>query len=110
MFRTFLLMLFLCGLTLFSVVLEYRASAVGSVCEQPRDLCIPVKPPMCVIPDCEVSCPLLRRSCAQAWREHFIENPVIRSPQSLCFVDVPFDQLQTVARVSTHNILRAMGR
>ena len=59
---TFLLILLLCGLTLFSVVLEYRASAAFSVCEQPGAICVGVKPPMCEIPDCEVLRPLLRRS------------------------------------------------
>ena len=62
MFRKILLILFLCGLTLFSVVLEYRASAAFSVCEQPRSICVSVKPPMCELPDCEVMRPLLRRS------------------------------------------------
>ena len=109
MFRKILLIFLFCGLIALSVVLEYRANAAGAVCEQPRDLCVPVKLLMCVTPDCEVMPPLLRRSCAQAWRRHLIANP-LRSPQRPCFVDVPVDPLQTVARVSTLDITRAIGR
>ena len=57
MFRTFLLILFLSGLTALSVFLEYRASAETYACQPPR-VCVPdVK-----IPNCEVAAPL-PRSC-----------------------------------------------
>lgn len=111
MFRTFLLILFLCGLTVLSVVLEYRASAAGSECGfPPRAICVPdVKPPDCVIPDCEVLRPLLRVSCERAWREPLMKTRV-RSPQRFpCFV-FEDDKLQTVARVSTLDIMRAIGQ
>ena len=123
MFRTFLLMLFLCGLTAVSVVLSYRASAepfachVAPICLPEAPLgcqtiaCLPeVQPPECEVPDCAVLRPLLRRSCAQMWREH-LRDTVRRSPQRFpCFVDEKFDKLQTVSRVSTLDILRAMSR
>ena len=106
--KGFLLILFLCGLVGVSVVLEYRASAETYQCS-PRGLCVPeVKPPDCVRPDCEVERPLLRSSCAPAWRKTLIER-VIRCPQRLCFV-FESDKLDTVARVSTLDILRAIGR
>jgi len=111
-----LLILFLCGLVGFSVVLEYRASAAVRECphpkRQPRGECLPVIPPPCerpeVLPDCSVLRPLLRVSCAHAWRERLIGD-VIRSPQSLCVV-FERDKLKTVAMVSTLDIMRAMGR
>ena len=69
MFRTFLLILFLSGLTALSVFLEYRASAETYACQPPR-VCVPdVK-----IPNCEVAAPL-PRSC---------EFPMKR-PQKLSF-------------------------
>lgn len=109
MLRKILLIFLCCGLTVASVVVEYHASAAGAVCEQPRAICVPdVKPPVCEKPDCQVMRPLLRVSCAPAWWEHFRET-VRRSPQLPCFV-FETDQLQTVARVSTHNIMRAMSR
>ena len=122
MFRTFLFILFLCGLTAVSVVFEYKASAAAYTCQpqcvcQPASpppcqpmLCLPsVQPPDCPRPDCEgVQHPLLRRSCAQMWREHLMKTGV-RSPQLPCFV-FRDDPLDAVARVSTHNILRAIGR
>ena len=122
MFRSFLLILFLCGLTAVSVVLAYKASAAPFECppvcvcllETPPPCetlpCVPdVKPPDCEPLDCDVSRPLLRRACAHAWRKHLRET-VRRSPPPLCFVDVKFDKLQTVARVFTANIMRAMSR
>lgn len=108
MFRKILLIFLFCGLIALSVILEYRASAETYVCPSPRGPCIIVKPPDCVIPDCEVSRPLLRW-CEHQWREPLIGN-AIRCPQRLCFVDVKMDRLQTVARVSTLNIMRAIGR
>ncbi|MYA71881.1 hypothetical protein F4009_22200 [Candidatus Poribacteria bacterium] len=122
MFRSFLLILFLCGLTAVSVVLEYKASAETFACP-PTRVCLPKAPPPCetlpCVPDvkppdceplnCDVSRPLLRRACAHAWRKHLRET-VRRSPPPLCFVDVKFDKLQTVARVSTANIMRAMSQ
>ena len=102
------LIIFLCGLVVLSVVLEYRASAETYQCS-PRGLCVPVQPPDCVKPDCEVLRLLLRISCKHRWRQHLIGD-AIRCPQSLFFVDVPFDKLNTVAMVSTLAILRATGR
>ena len=107
MFRTLLLILFLCVLTAFSVVLEYRARAATYTCS-PRGTCVRVKPPDCVIPDCQVMRPLLRVSCERAWREHLMKTGV-RSPQLPCFV-FEDDKLQTVARVSTLDIMRAIGQ
>ena len=54
----------LCGLFAVSVVLQYReTAAVLSTCS-PRTLCVPdVKPPDCVVPDCDVVRPLLHRAC-----------------------------------------------
>ncbi len=60
--RKILWIVLLCGLVAVSVVLEYRASAAMSACEQPRTICIPdVKPPDCQPLDCDVVRPLLRR-------------------------------------------------
>ena len=107
MLRILFLIFFLCGLTIVLISLGYRASAETSTCS-PRGLCVPVKPPDCVKPDCDVTRPLLRVSCAHAWRERLIGD-VIRSPQSL-YVVFERDKLNTVAMVSTLDILRAMGR
>ena len=93
MFRTFLLILFLSGLTIVSVVLSYKASAETFACP-PVHMCLPkapppceplpcvpdVKPPDCEPLDCDVSRPLLRRTCAHAWREHLISD-AMRNPQ-----------------------------
>ena len=57
MFRTFLLMLFLCGLTPVSVVLSYRASARFPYDCQPVRVCLPETPravrrsPVCQMSD-----------------------------------------------------------
>ena len=102
-----LLILFLCGLVVLSVVLEYRASAETPTCS-PRGLCLRVQPPDCVKPDCEVLRPLLHRSCEHRWQQPLIGD-TIRCPQSLFFV-FDDDKLSTVAMVSTLDILRAMGR
>ena len=107
MLRILFLILFLSGLAGFSVVLEYRASAETDPCS-PRGLCIPVKPPDCVLPDCDVACPLLHRSCKHRWQQHLVGD-TIRCPQRLCFV-FSRDKLETVAMVSTLDIMRAMGR
>ena len=110
MFRKIFLIFLFCGLTVLSVVLEYGATAGTSTCSGfPRGLCVPVEPPDCKLPTCEVERPLLRSSCERAWQEHFIGN-VLRCPQPMCFVDVKMDKLQTVAMVSTLDIMRAMGR
>ena len=53
MFRKILLIFLFCGLTVLSVVLEYRATAGSSTCSSPRGLCVPVEPPVCEISDCE---------------------------------------------------------
>ena len=95
MFRTFLLMLFLCGLTVLSVVLENRARAETSICPSPPRprVCLPeVK-----IPDCEVL--PVPRTCE-----------VMKRPQPLSLEDVPKETLNTVSRVSTLDIIRAMSR
>ena len=108
-----IMILFLCGLFGFSLVLEYRGSAATSECpDPPLRPCPRVTPPPCerpdVLPDCSVVRPLLRVSCEHAWRKHLI-GETIRSPQSLCFV-FEDDKLNTVAMVSTLDIMRAMGR
>ena len=109
MFRKILLIFLFCGPIVLSVVLEYRATAGTSICPSPRGLCVPVEPPDCKLPTCEVERPLLHRSYDRTWRQHLIGN-VIRCPQPMCFVDVKMDKLQTVAMVSTLDIMRAMGR
>jgi len=91
MFRTFLLMLFLCGLTILSGCSEYRARTETALCSSPPlpRVCLPeVK-----IPDCEVA--PRPRTCEP-----------MRSPQPLSVED----KLQSVARVSTADIMRAMSR
>jgi len=73
MFRKIFLIFLFCGLTVLSVVLEYRATAATSTCPGfPRGLCVPVEPPDCKPSTCEVERPLLHRSCDRAWREHLI--------------------------------------
>lgn len=92
MFRSFLLMLFLFGLTILSGYLEYRARAETYICPSPSlpRVCVPdVK-----IPNCEVT-PPLPRACEP-----------LKRPQKLSETN----KLQNVARGSTHNILRAIGR
>lgn len=109
MFRTFLLILFLSGLTAFSVVLEYKkTSAAPSDCPPVR-VCVPaVLPPACPRADCEVERPSLRRWCAPSLRVHLRET--VRSrPQLPCLL-FREDPLQSVARVSTADILRAISR
>ena len=108
MFRTLILIFLFCGLTVLSLVLEYRATAGTYTCPSPRGPCVPVEPPDCKPSTCEVERPLLHRSCDRAWREHLIGD-VIRCPQRLCFV-FEDDKLNTVARVSTLDIMRAIGR
>ena len=108
-----ILILFLCGLVAFSVFLEYRGSAATSECpDPPLRLCLPVTPPPCerpeVLPDCSVVRPLVRGKGEHRWRKHLI-GETIRCPQGLCFV-YEDDKLNTVARVSTRDILRAIGR
>ena len=103
MLRILFLIFFLCGFTVLSVFLEYRASAeVSHECPSDR-VCVPKPRPRA----CEVL-PPSRRSCERAWQEHIIGN-AIRSPQPMCFV-FSRDKLQTVARVLTLDIMRAIGR
>ena len=93
MFRTFLLMLFLCGLTILSGYLEYRARAETSICPSLPRVCVPeVK-----IPNCEVA--PRPRAC----------EPMKRR-QKLSLEAVNKDPLNTVSRVSTLDIMRAMSR
>ena len=107
MFRIFLLMLFLCGVTLLSGCSEYRARAEPYICPSPPQprVCVPEAPPPCVpearfigcLPGpraCEVL-PPLPRSCEP-----------LKRPQKLSQTET----LQSVSRVSTHNIMRAMSR
>ena len=51
MFRKILLILFLCGLTGFSVVLDYRSAAEMSEC-RPQSVCEPETLPPCEKVDC----------------------------------------------------------
>ena len=53
MFRKILLIFLFCGLTVLSVVLEYRATAGTSICPSPRGPCVPVEPPACETSNCE---------------------------------------------------------
>ena len=95
MFRMFLLMLFLCGVTLLSGCLEYRARAETAICPLPSlpRVCLPeVK-----IPDCEVA--PRPRAC----------EPMKR-PEKLSLEAVAIDPLQSVSRVSTLDRMRAMSR
>ena len=95
MFRIFLLMLFLCGLTVLSGCLADRARAETSLCPSPPlpRVCVPeVK-----IPDCEVA--PRPRAC----------EPLKRR-QKLSLEAVAIDPLQSVWRVSTLDIMRAMSR
>ena len=108
MFRTLILIFLFCGLTVLCVVLEYGATAETSTCLKFPRVCVPdVQPPDCKLPTCEVDRPLLRR-CEHRWRVPLIAD-TIRCPQRLCFV-FEDDKLNTVARVSTLDILRAIGR
>ena len=92
--RKILLMLLLCGLTAVSVVLEYRARAETYACQPPR-VCVPdVK-----IPNCEVAAPL-------PWSCGF----PMKRPQKLSFEAVAIEKLNTLAQVSTLDILRAIRR
>lgn len=96
MYRMFLLIFLLSGLTLLSGCLEYRARAETSLCPSPSlpRVCVPeVK-----IPDCEAETPR-PRAC----------EPMKR-PQKLSLEAVANDPLNAVSRVSTHNIMRAMSR
>ena len=85
MFRKILLIFLFCGLTVLSVVLEYRASAGPFTCSSPRGLCVPVKPPDCVLPDCDVVRPLLHASCKHTGQPSLIAD-TIQNPQdcTLC--------------------------
>ena len=66
MFRKILLMLFLCGLTGFSVLTEYRGSAETYAC-QVAGVCLPETPPPCETIPCVHQKPMTDR--------------VMRSPQ-----------------------------
>ena len=56
MFRKILLIFLCCGLTVLSVVLEYRATAETSTCPPRRELCVPdVNPPNFEKPECPKS-------------------------------------------------------
>jgi len=95
MFRIFLLILFLCGLTVLSGCLADRARAETSLCPSPP------RPRVCVpevkIPDCEVA--PLPRAC----------EPLKRR-QKLSLEAVAMNKLNTVSRVSTLDMMRAIGR
>lgn len=109
MFRTFLLILFLCGVTILSGYLADRARAETSLCPSPSlpRVCVPEAPPPCV-PDarfkfigclpgpraCEVL-PPVPRSCEP------LKRPQKRSQT---------ETLQSVSRVSTLDMMPAMSR
>lgn len=122
MFRTFLLIFSFCGLTAFSIVLEYKASADPYDC-QPLRVCVPeapppcepmacvfpdVQPPACELPICKVERPLVRRWCAHSLQLPLRDTARSR-PQLPCFL-FREDKLNTVARVSTADIMRAISR
>ena len=95
MLRMFLLILFLCGLTVLSGCLADRARAETSICPSPSlpRVCVPeVK-----IPDCQVA--PRPRACEP-----------LKRPEKLSLEAVAIEKLTAVSRVSTHNILRAMSR
>ena len=95
MFRIFLLMLFLCGVTLLSGCLADRARAETSLCPSPPlpRVCVPdVK-----TPDCEVA--PRPRACEP-----------LKRPQKLSLEAVAMNKLNTVSRVSTMDMMRAIGR
>ena len=127
MFRTFLLMLFLCGLTSVSVVLSYRASARFPYDCQPVRVCLPetpprcetipclpdVRPPACELPVCSTAPHSLHhrtRTCLGSL--HVGSQQVFPSPSLIGFPCFLFreDKLNTVARVSTADITRAISR
>ena len=109
MFRKIVLIFLFCGLTILSLVLEYRATARTSTCPGFPPVRVPdVQLPDCKPPTCEVERPLLHRSCEHTWRQRLIAD-TIRCPQRSGFV-FERDQLSTVAMVSTLDIMRAMGR
>ena len=95
MFRKVFLILFLCGLTGFSVVTEYSGSAETYAC-QVAGVCLPetpppcetircgfpsVQPPVCEMPACSaVRHPWVHRRCVPSWQKQMTE-PVMRSPE-----------------------------
>ena len=87
MFRKILLIFLFCGLTILSLVLEYRATAGTSTCSSPRGLCIPVKPPDCVLPDCDVARPLLRR-CEHRWQQPLIGDTIENSQDCVLCLEI----------------------
>ena len=124
MFRTFLLIFSLCGLTALSVMLSYRASAEAYECQpQPVGLpeaplpyemilCLPsVQPPACEMPECQaVPHPLHRQSrkCLRLWHE--VSETVFASPQVFpCFFST-MNKLDAVAMASTLDVMRALSR
>ena len=92
MLRKIFLIILCCGLTIVSVSLEYRARAETYICPPPR-VCVPeVK-----IPNCEVA--PRPRACEP-----------LKRPQKLSLEAVAIDPLQSVSRVSTLDMMRAMSR
>lgn len=71
MFRKIFLMLFLCGLTGFSVLTEDRGSAETNAC-QVAEVCLPETPPPCETLPC--------RFPSVQWQKQ-MTAPVMRSPQ-----------------------------
>ncbi len=95
MFRTFLLIFLLCGLTAVSVLTEDRTSAETSECQPLRMCRFPETPPPCeTIPcassvqplECEMpACsaiphPWVHRRCVHSWQKQMTE-PVMRHPE-----------------------------
>ncbi len=95
MFRKIFLILFLCGLTGFSVLTEDRGSAETYECQVAGVCRFPETPPPCEmipcapsvqLPECEMpACsavphPLVHRRCVPSWQKQMTE-PVMRSPE-----------------------------
>ncbi|MDE0398617.1 MAG: hypothetical protein OXL96_12545 [Candidatus Poribacteria bacterium] len=113
MFRSFLLIFSLCGLTAVSVVLEYKASAETFACP-PTRVCLPKapppcetlpcvpsgQPPVCEMPVCQVPHPLPKRTGVLR-SLHRVSQQVFPNPSSIVFPCI----LSTTA-----DIMRAMSR
>ena len=119
MFRTFLLIFLLCGLTVFSVLTEDRTSAETYAC-QPLRMCLPETPPPCeTIPcapsvqplECEMpACsaiphPLVYHRCA------FVAKTDDRTRDAKSrSVSATRDRRHAMSMVFTSDVMRAMSR
>ena len=88
MFRKILLIFLFCGLMILSVALEYRATAGASTCPSPRGLCVPVEPPACERPDCEVVRPLLHASCKHKGQPLLIVDTIQNSQDCVLCLEI----------------------